>query len=114
MVVPKIYLVPLILIAGLVGSYNVAYSMTDVWVSLIAGTIAYLAIKADYPLTPMVIAIILGPMVEYNLRVALTMSQGSFYPFIQKPVSLGFLILTVLSMIIFYWSKKRGKGKITL
>lgn len=109
MAIPKVYLIPIILVAGLVGSYNVAYSMTDIWVSLIAGTLAYIAKKADYPLTPLVIAIILGPMLEYNLRVALNVSKGSLLPFVTEPVAIVFLLLTLVSIVTMYLRRRKGK-----
>lgn len=98
MSIPKIFLIPVIFVAGLLGAYNIAYSIADVWVALIAGFGAYFAIKANYPLTPLVIAIILGPMLEYNLRVALNVSEGSFAPFVTRPISAGFLLLTLISV----------------
>lgn len=105
--IPKVYLIPAILLFGLLGSYNVAYSFTDVWVALAGGVFAYLASRAGYPLVPMVIAVILGPMFEYNLRVALTLSRGSMLPFIQRPWSLAFLLLTLVSLILVVRSRAR-------
>ncbi len=100
MSIPKIYLIPVIFIAGLLGAYNVAYSMVDVWISVFAGLFAYFAIKAGYPLTPLIISIILGPMFESNLRVALTVSKGSILPLFTQPISLVFIVLTILSLIM--------------
>ena len=100
MSIPKVFLIPVIFVAGLLGAYNISYSMTDVWVSLLAGFGAYFAIKARYPLTPLVIAIILGPMLEYNLRVALNVSNGSFAPFVTQPIAAAFVVLTVGSVVV--------------
>lgn len=112
MSIPKVYLIPIIFIAGLVGAYNVANSIIDVWFSLFAGFAAYFALKADYPLTPMIIAIILGPMLESNLRIALTSSNGDWRPLFTEPISLVFNLLTVVSlaMIIRQNMKKVAGG----
>lgn len=111
MSVPKVYLIPIILIGGIIGSYNVGYSMTDVWVSVLAGLFAYLAKKADYPLTPFVIAIILGPMLEYRLRVGMNVHQGDVTAFLRQPVALVFLALTVLSVGASMWNRAREGSK---
>ncbi len=108
MSIPKVFLIPVIFVAGLLGAYNISYSMTDVWVSLLAGFGAYFAIKAKYPLTPLVIAIILGPMLEYNLRVALNVSSGSFAPFLTQPIAAAFVVLTVGSVAMMV---RRARGR---
>lgn len=109
MSVSKLVLIPVILVAGLLGAYNVGYSMTDVWVAFIAGILAYLAIRADYPLTPMVIAVILGPILETNLRVAFTVSNGSFLPFVKQPIALVFLLLTLCVPMVMMRDRVKGR-----
>lgn len=105
--VKKVFLIPIILIAGVIGSYNIGYSMDDVWVCLAGGMLGYLAIKAEYPITPLVISIILGPMFENNLRIAMSVSKGSLLPFVQRPVSLLFLVLTVLTVLVVLWNRRQ-------
>jgi len=107
MSIPKVFLIPVIFVAGLLGAYNISYSITDLWVALLAGFCAYFAIKADYPLTPLVVAIILGPMLEYNLRVAMNLSEGSFVPFVTQPISAAFMALTVVSIVLMVRSARR-------
>ena len=107
MSIPKVFLIPVIFVAGLLGAYNISYSITDVWISLIAGFGAYFAIKADYPLTPLVVAIILGPMLEYNLRVAMNLSEGSFMPFVTQPISAAFMALTAVTIVLMVRSARR-------
>lgn len=108
MSIPKVFLIPVIFVAGLLGAYNIGYSMTDVWISLLAGFAGYFAIKAQYPLTPLVIAIILGPMFEYNLRVALNVSDGSFLPFLTQPIAALFVVLAVGSVAMMV---RQARGK---
>lgn len=110
MTMSKIFLIPIIFVAGLIGAYNVAYSMTDVWVSLIGGLIAYVAIKADYPIAPMVIAIILGQILESQLRIALTVSKGSILPLFTSPISLVFILLTLLSVVLIIRKNHKTKN----
>lgn len=108
---PKMYLVPVILVGGMIGSYNVGYSMADVWVALGAGVFAHVARKSGYPLTPLVIAIILGPMFEYNLRVAMNLTHGSLLPFVQRPIALVFLVLTLATVVIAVWHSRSNQNQ---
>lgn len=110
MVIPKTFLLPTILLFGLLGSYNVSYSLNDVGISITVGLFAYVAIKAHFPLTPLVIGVILGPLFEYNLRVALTSSKGSLLPFVQEPVSVLLLAATLGTVIILVFAKKRKRS----
>lgn len=112
MSVSKIFLIPMILVAGLLGAYNVSYSMTDVWIALFAGIVAYCAIKADFPLTPMIIAVILGPMLESNLRIALTVSSGSLLPLVTQPISLLFVLLTFLSLALILRKNRKERKEV--
>jgi putative tricarboxylic transport membrane protein len=69
------------------------------------GIISYFLIEMGYPIAPLVIGVILGPMADENLRRALMVSQGSFLPVFTRPVSLIiFLIIvwTVISQFNFY------------
>lgn len=106
MVVDKAYLLPIIVIFGLMGSYNVSNSLTDVLVSVVSGFVAYVLIKARYPLTPLIIGLILGPALESHLRIALTTSRGSLLPFLQGPVSLSLLIGTAAMLAAMVWARR--------
>ena len=73
----------------------------------IFGIVGYLAKKMGYELGPFVLAFILGPMFENNLRQALMMSHGSFSIFFTRPIALTFLavaFLVIISPLVF---KKR-------
>lgn len=111
MSVSKIILIPIIMVAGLLGAYNIYYNMDDVWVAFLAGLFAYAAIKAGFPLTPMIIAAILGPLLEKNLRIALTVSDGSLTPLFTRPISLAFILLTVAAIAAFLVREIRGRKR---
>lgn len=113
MSISKLILIPIIMVAGLIGAYNMYYSINDVWIAFLAGVVAYLAIKADFPLTPMIIAAILGVLLEKNLRIALTVSEGSYLPLVTKPISLIFILLTVVSLVIILASRSRKRKRET-
>lgn len=82
------------------GSYSVSNSAFDILVMVFFGVIGYLLRKLEFPLAPVVLTLILGPMMERSLRQSLEISQGSFLVFLQSPISAVFLSLTVLVMIL--------------
>ncbi len=98
LLIPKKYLLPLVLVASTVGCYNLGYSLADMWVAVIFGVIGYLFNRFKYPITPMIISLVLGRMLEKQLRLALLMAKGSLLPMLSSPMSLLFLTLAVLSV----------------
>lgn len=85
--VPYAILTPLIVLFCTIGAYSVNSSFFDVWVMLIFGVIGYICKKLDYPLAPLVLALVLGDMTEKSLRQSLIMSHGSFLIFFQRPIA---------------------------
>jgi putative tricarboxylic transport membrane protein len=85
--IPFAILTPLIIVICAIGSYAVHNSMIDIWYMLIFGVIGYVFKKLDYPLAPLVLALVLGDMAENALRQSLIMSQGSLAIFFTRPIS---------------------------
>jgi putative tricarboxylic transport membrane protein len=98
--VPYKYLGPVILAICIIGSYSVRNTIFDVWSMLVFGVIGFLMNIRGWPVPPMILGFILGPMFELYLRQSLQMSSGSFGIFFTRPISLGFLLLTVVLLII--------------
>lgn len=73
---PPILLAPLIFLMAVVGVYGIHVTAFDVWVMIIVGVIGYAMDKLDYPTAPAVLGLLLGPMAESELRLALTISRG--------------------------------------
>jgi putative tricarboxylic transport membrane protein len=110
--IPFAILTPLIVVICAVGSYAVHNSMIDIWYMLIFGVIGYVFKKLDYPLAPLVLALVLGDMAENALRQSLIMSQGSLAIFVTRPIS---GVITALAIIFFimpvltpWWNRLRG------
>ncbi|UKK97069.1 tripartite tricarboxylate transporter permease [Brevibacillus brevis] len=106
---PPKYLIPMIVAISVFGVYAVRVSVFDLVLLLLCGLVGYFLAKNDFPMAPLVLGLVLGPMIENNLRRALTTSNGDFSIFIQKPVSLVFLIIAVLWITIPLIMKMRGK-----
>jgi putative tricarboxylic transport membrane protein len=85
-----------ILLLSFLGTYTVRNSMFDVAVSLVAGFAGYFLRKYQWPLAPLLLCFILGPLLEKYLIQSLSMSGGSPVIFFQRGISLVLLILAVL------------------
>jgi len=94
--VPYRILFPLILLFCMIGSYSVNCSNLDMLIMLAFGVIGYLMKKFDYEGAPMVLAYVLGPMLEMALRQSLTMSNGSFSIFVTRPISAVGIVAAIL------------------
>lgn len=96
--VPYPVLIPLILLFVQLGAYTVGGAMVDLWIMFAFGLVGYLMRKFDYPAAPLVLALVLGPIMEKNLKLSLTISQGDPMIFFQRPITLilfGFIFLSL-------------------
>ncbi|MEH7886337.1 tripartite tricarboxylate transporter permease [Bacillus sp. JJ1609] len=109
---PKQFLIPMIIAISIFGVYAVQVSTNDLLLLLGCGILGYFLSKNDYPIAPLVLGLVLGPMVENNLRRALTISNGDFSVFVSRPISLVFLLITVLWLLVPFMMKRRGKDVI--
>lgn len=98
--IPRRILFPIMFIFCVMGSYSIRNSMFDVFVMLGFGVIGYFMRRLTIPVAPMLIAFILGRPFEEALRQALIGSEGSLAVFFTRPIAVGFLVLTVLSVWI--------------
>jgi putative tricarboxylic transport membrane protein len=94
------FLWAVVLCISLVGSYALNQSLVDVWTAVAAGIAGYGLRRHGFPMGPLVLALILGPMAESELRRALALSQGSLDIFVTRPIALAFL---VLALVTFVW-----------
>lgn len=91
------------------GVYAVQYTTFDLFLLLGCGILGYLLSKNDFPVAPLVLALVLGPMIENNMRRALTISNGDFSIFFTKPLSLVFIIAAAAWLLVPLILKARGK-----
>jgi len=100
--VPERLLLPLILAICVIGTYAVNFSPFDLLVMATLGLVAYAMRKQGYPLGPAILGLVLGDLMEQNLRRSLIMSRGSPDIFFTRPVSAVFIGLSVLSLLAPY------------
>ncbi len=98
--IPYSILFALILLFTIVGAYSVNNNAFDVGIMLIFGLVGYAAKKLDFPLSPLVLTLILGPLMEKNLRRSLEMSAGDFGILFSRPGSL--LILSAAALFMAF------------
>ncbi len=89
----------LVLIVCVLGSYALNQATVDVWVTLASGVVGFVLRQAGFPVGPLVLALILGPMAESNLRRALVISQGDPSIFFTRPIAVTLLAVTVISLV---------------
>ena len=98
--VPYYLLYPLILLFCLIGAYSIGNNPGDVLLMLVFGVVGYLLKKFQYDGAPLILAAVLGPMLEEAFRQSLMLSKGNFRIFISRPLSLCFLITACVLLII--------------
>ena len=110
--VPYSILYPFILILCTTGVYSLDGSMFEVYLMFLFGIIGYFVKKLDFPPAPIVLALILGPMVERALYQSLTISHGSFSVLVTRPYSAVFLVMVfiVLTVPVIRWWRQKKKA----
>jgi putative tricarboxylic transport membrane protein len=109
--IPYRILMPLILLFCLIGAYSVTNSIFDVSLMIFFGGVGYLMRKFGYEGAPLVLAFVMGPLLELNLRQSLLISGGSFAIFITRPISGVTLTIAFFLLLsnIFPYIKRRRK-----
>jgi len=96
---PRNLLMPLILLLCVVGVFAVNNSVVDLWIMLVSGIGGYFLRKMDFSVAPLVLALVIGPMMENALRQSLMLSLGSFDIFFTQPLSRALFILAGVILI---------------
>lgn len=107
---PKAVLTPIILALCIVGTYALNNSMFDVGIMLIAGFIGYFMQKWEFPASPIVLALIMGPMAEASFRRALSLSNGSYDFLYTRPITAGLLLVALFSLFLPLLRKRKASS----
>ena len=110
--VDRAILTPAIFVLSCVGAFAMRGNIFDVYVTLFFGVLGYVMMRYDYPLSPILLALILGPMAEANLRRALVISNGEFSILFSRPIAVGLMILAVVSLILAIRGHKKVEAKL--
>ncbi|HMM22106.1 MAG TPA: tripartite tricarboxylate transporter permease [Selenomonadales bacterium] len=106
---PPQYLLPIILAICVFGVYAVQVNVFNLVLMLVCGILGYLLVQNDFPVAPLILGRVLGPMLENNLRRALTLSDGDYIIFLSHPISAFLLATALLWIVVPVLLKKRGR-----
>ncbi|MGR3270215.1 tripartite tricarboxylate transporter permease [Thalassococcus profundi] len=111
---PFTVLCSLVMVLCIVGGYAPSQKMHDVWLIAGFGVAGYLLRKADYPLAPLVLALVLGPLMEKSFRQTLIAEQGNVLAFVERPISGTFMAIAALFFVLPLIKYIRRSGKKTV
>lgn len=107
--ISNVYLVPIILILSLVGTYASHGLFFDLWLALGVGMLAFILRKLDYSLPSFILAFILSPIIEQSLRRTMLLSDGSYSIFVTRPYALTILLMIAAFVILAVIGRYRGR-----
>jgi len=109
--IPYSYLSSFIILFCLIGAYSLNNSTSDIYIAVIFSLVGLLMKKFTFEPAPLVLAFVLGPLLETALRRSLILSDGSFSIFLQRPISAAFILFSVVVLVAPLFSKLRlGRG----
>lgn len=112
-VTPLRVLMPIILCFCIVGAFAINNSLTDVWIMLVCGVVAYLIATAEVPLAPAILGLVLGNILETNFMTSMLKANGNLGAFIERPISAClalFVVLIALFPLLAKLWRKRGNA----
>jgi len=95
-VTPTRVLMPIILCFCIVGAFAINNSLTDIWIMLACGIVAYLIATADFPIAPAILGLVLGNILESNFMTSMIKADGNLLAFIERPISASLALLVLL------------------
>ena len=98
--VPYRLLFPAIMAFSAIGIYSVNNSSFEIYLTALFGIFGFICMKLGFPPAPLLLGYVLGPMMEENLRRSMLMSGGDASVFVTRPISLAFIIATVLILVV--------------
>ncbi len=107
--IPVRILMPAIVLLCIIGSYALKNSVLDVWIMLFFGVLAYYMQKWGYPILPLLLALILGTILEEQFRMSLIIALGDPLIFFKKPISATFIVLMVVYLSWTFWQERRPR-----
>lgn len=106
--IPYQILYPAILMFMGIGIYSINNSIFDVMLVVVFGIIGYAMRILKFSAAPLLLGLVLGPLMEVNMRRSLLLSRGDFMVFIERPLSAAFIVATILLIVWVVWSSLRN------
>jgi putative tricarboxylic transport membrane protein len=112
--VPYRLLFPAIMAFSAIGIYSVNNSSFEIYLTAAFGIVGFICMRLGFPLAPMLLGFVLGPMMEENLRRSMLMAGGDPSVFVTRPISLAFIIATAVILVVMVVPAVRERrGEIT-
>jgi len=108
--VPGAILSPIVMTFSVLGSYALRNNLFDVGLAIVFGFVGYFMERWRYPAAPLVIALILGPMLEVNFRRSMQISGWDMSAFFTRPLSLVLWGLAAVALLYPLWQRLKAKG----
>ena len=105
--VEKKMLYPIILVVSLLGAYSINKTVFDVGVCVLFGVIGWLMNKYEFPLSPILLALILGPMCEQNFVRFVDVNNGNFWEILHRPIAVGFFLVSVGTILFSIYNQQK-------
>jgi putative tricarboxylic transport membrane protein len=109
--IPRALLYAAILVFATLGVYSVGNSLVDVLIMYVIGVVGFFMRRYDFPVGPMILGVILGPLMEQQFRRALQISQGDLSVFVTRPISLVLLLLAAGALLGPQLPRLFGRGR---
>jgi putative tricarboxylic transport membrane protein len=100
LLIPRERLMPIVFVLCVIGPYAITQRLFDVYVMVFFGILGFVLREMKYPMAPLVLGIILGDILDKNLRRALVLSDGELTPFFMRPISAVLWITTLLVIVL--------------
>jgi len=113
LLIPRHYLVPVLVVLTAVGAYAADFRFFDLWVMLGVGVLGYYLERFRFPLAPVVLGFVMGPLLEENLRRALLLAEGDVTSFLARPYSAVFSIALLLVIVLGFWRQKTKSAPVS-
>ncbi|WP_280541649.1 tripartite tricarboxylate transporter permease [Chromohalobacter sp. 11-W] len=109
---PRKILMPIILCFCIVGAFAINNTITDVWIMLITGSVAFILARNDFPMAPAILGLVLGGTLENNFMSSMLKSNGDLLSFFSRPISagLGAMVILIWFVPLFIRLYRRYRG----
>jgi putative tricarboxylic transport membrane protein len=110
--VPRHIMMPIVFVLCVIGPYAITQRIFDIWVMVGAGLVGFILREMRFPMAPLVLGLILGDLLDKNLRRALTLSDGDPTPFLTRPISAALWLVTLLLILSAIPAVRRTVGRV--
>jgi putative tricarboxylic transport membrane protein len=110
--VPRHIMMPIVFVLCVIGPYAITQRIFDIWVMVGAGLVGFVLREMRFPMAPLVLGLILGDLLDKNLRRALTLSDGDPTPFLTRPISAALWLVTLLLILSAIPAVRRMVGRV--